>query len=291
MFFFYLGIFIPGIRDSSKFGIFISGIVAKFLGLMRSSAFFGDFFGIVSSQGSRNFFRWMRCFEKKQTLHKKSKLDLNFELRKNLISCMLFLTRHFQKKIMCVSYFLNQYRRGLETCPQAKPFKSERSATTLFSSLFFDASERRVWLSAEFKILAFTFERFRLYGLNFYDAIWCCYYWLRTLTYNLLYWWETQEKEWHRLLHEMNRDRLQIELPTVGIPLLAKCACRQSKFVNDIILNQIISTTFKHENFILIKKFNGLIWGSSIRLSKSEWVLRKRSALFLKKWKWCKNLF
>ena len=38
-----------------------------------------------------------------------------------------------------VSFFrsLNRYRRGLETCPQAKTFKSERSATTLFFSLFF----------------------------------------------------------------------------------------------------------------------------------------------------------
>ena len=37
---------------------------------------------------------------------------------------------------------------------------------TLFSSLFFDASERRVWLSAESKILASTFGRFRLYKLR-----------------------------------------------------------------------------------------------------------------------------
>ena len=36
---------------------------------------------------------------------------------------------------------------------------------TLFSSLFFDASERRVWLSAKSKILASTFGRFRLYRL------------------------------------------------------------------------------------------------------------------------------
>ena len=64
-----------------------------------------------------------------------------------------------------VSFFrsLSRYRRGLETCPQAKTFKSERSATTLFSSLFSDASERRVWLSFESQILAFTFERFCLY--------------------------------------------------------------------------------------------------------------------------------
>ena len=38
---------------------------------------------------------------------------------------------------------------------------------TLFSSLFFDVSERRVWLSAESKILASTFGRFRLYRFNF----------------------------------------------------------------------------------------------------------------------------
>ena len=37
---------------------------------------------------------------------------------------------------------------------------------TLFSSLFYDASERRVWLSAESKILASTFGRFRLYRLK-----------------------------------------------------------------------------------------------------------------------------
>ena len=43
---------------------------------------------------------------------------------------------------------LNRYRRGLETCPQAKRFKSERSATTLFTSIIYNASERGVWLSA-----------------------------------------------------------------------------------------------------------------------------------------------
>ena len=37
---------------------------------------------------------------------------------------------------------------------------------TLFSALFSDASERRVWLSIESKILASTFGRFRLYRLN-----------------------------------------------------------------------------------------------------------------------------
>ena len=37
---------------------------------------------------------------------------------------------------------------------------------TLFSSLFSDASERRVWLSAESKILSSTFGLFRLYRLK-----------------------------------------------------------------------------------------------------------------------------
>ena len=37
---------------------------------------------------------------------------------------------------------------------------------TLCSPLFSDASERRVWLSTESKILASTFGRFRLYRLN-----------------------------------------------------------------------------------------------------------------------------
>ena len=32
---------------------------------------------------------------------------------------------------------LNRYRRELEICPQVKTLKSERSATTLFSSFFF----------------------------------------------------------------------------------------------------------------------------------------------------------
>ena len=44
--------------------------------------------------------------------------------------------------------------------------RSKVNAAPPFSSLFIDASERRVWLSAESKILAFTFERFRLYRLN-----------------------------------------------------------------------------------------------------------------------------
>ena len=44
---------------------------------------------------------------------------------------------------------LNRYRRVLETCTQAKAFKS----FTRFSSFFSGASEQRVWLSAESKIL------------------------------------------------------------------------------------------------------------------------------------------
>ena len=40
---------------------------------------------------------------------------------------------------------------------------------TLFSSLFSDASQRRVWLSAESKILASTFGRFRMYRLKLSD--------------------------------------------------------------------------------------------------------------------------
>ena len=71
---------------------------------------------------------------------------------------------------------LNRYRRGLETCPKVKTFKNERSATTLFSSLFSDESERPVWLSAESKILASTFGRFRLYRLIIAFYIWIIRY-------------------------------------------------------------------------------------------------------------------
>ena len=58
---------------------------------------------------------------------------------------------------------LNPYRRRLETCPQPKTSKSGHAIILSF----FDASERRVRLSAESKILASTFERFRLYRLSF----------------------------------------------------------------------------------------------------------------------------
>ena len=43
---------------------------------------------------------------------------------------------------------LNRYRRGLETCPQAKTFKSEGSATTLFSSLFFPTCPTQLYDSS-----------------------------------------------------------------------------------------------------------------------------------------------
>ena len=39
---------------------------------------------------------------------------------------------------------VNRNRRGLETCPQPKTFKSERSATTLFTFRISNVSERRV---------------------------------------------------------------------------------------------------------------------------------------------------
>ena len=60
------------------------------------------------------------------------------------------------------SLALNRHRRGLETCPQANLAKSGHA---IFYS-FFDASERRVWLSVDSKILASTFGRFRLYRLK-----------------------------------------------------------------------------------------------------------------------------
>ena len=54
----------------------------------------------------------------------------------------------------------NRYRRGLEICPQAKMLKSGHA---IFFSFF-----RRVWLSTKSKLLAFTFEHFRLYRLKNY---------------------------------------------------------------------------------------------------------------------------
>ena len=60
-----------------------------------------------------------------------------------------------------IVYHIDRYRRGLETCPQAKTSKSGHAIFFSFS----DASERRVWLSAESKIFASTFGRIRLYRL------------------------------------------------------------------------------------------------------------------------------
>ena len=57
---------------------------------------------------------------------------------------------------------INRYKRGLETCPQANLYQSGREYFLLFS----DASKRRVWLSAESKILASTLVQIRLYRLN-----------------------------------------------------------------------------------------------------------------------------
>ena len=76
-------------------------------------------------------------------------------LRKSPINQILYTQMDFK-------YGLNRYRRGLETCPQAKTSK-----VLLLSSLFSNASKRRVRLSAESKILASTFGRFRLYRLKF----------------------------------------------------------------------------------------------------------------------------
>ena len=47
---------------------------------------------------------------------------------------------------------INWYKRGLETCPQATLHQSGRAIL----SFFCDAPERRVWLSAESKILGST---------------------------------------------------------------------------------------------------------------------------------------
>ena len=67
-------------------------------------------------------------------------------------------------KIACNENLLvNRYRRGLQTYPKAKTSKSGHA---IFFSFFSDASERRVWLSAESKILASTFGRLRLYRLK-----------------------------------------------------------------------------------------------------------------------------
>ena len=64
---------------------------------------------------------------------------------------------------------IKRYRRGLKTCSQAKTSKSGRE---YFSSFFSDASERRVWLSAESKRVASTFGPFRLYRFKFKISRW-----------------------------------------------------------------------------------------------------------------------
>ena len=87
-------------------------------------------------------------------------------LSKHNLDNKLFWTfwtvKFFGTYIARVNFDFNRYRRGVETFPQAKTSKSGHAIFSLFS----DASERRVWLSAESKILAFTFERFRLYRLR-----------------------------------------------------------------------------------------------------------------------------
>ena len=65
--------------------------------------------------------------------------------------------------IWCRVIVLNRYRRGLENCPLAI---TSKSGDAIFFSFFSDASERRVWLSAESEIVASTFGRFRLYRLK-----------------------------------------------------------------------------------------------------------------------------
>ena len=84
---------------------------------------------------------------------------------------------------------VNRYKRGLETCPQAKMSKSGREYFLLF---FSDASEPRVWLSAELKILASTLVQIRLYrSTSDYFNYWspwtsCSYNWQAKLTNRLL---------------------------------------------------------------------------------------------------------
>ena len=80
---------------------------------------------------------------------------------------------------------VNRYRRGLETCPQARTSKRRHA---IFFSFFSDAPERRVWLSAESKILASTFGRSRLDRLRSIFLKIICHYSL--MNYSILYeWW------------------------------------------------------------------------------------------------------
>ena len=66
-------------------------------------------------------------------------------------------------------FFVNVKRLLTDTGEDSKLVQRRKrpKMDTLFSSLFYDASERRVWLSAESKILVSTFGRFRLYRLTF----------------------------------------------------------------------------------------------------------------------------
>ena len=74
----------------------------------------------------------------------------------------IFKTREKFGKFMS-SILLNCEHTLTDTGEDSKTSKSGREYFLLF---FSDASERRVWLSAESKILASTFERFRLYRLK-----------------------------------------------------------------------------------------------------------------------------
>ena len=78
---------------------------------------------------------------------------------------------------------------------------------TLFS-FFSDASERRVWLSAESKILASTFERFRLYRLRskkFFFIIQKNSYPLLTKTIGL--------RSWNAIYHRTQLRSVKVHIP------------------------------------------------------------------------------
>ena len=62
--------------------------------------------------------------------------------RKYIVIKLIIILLQMVKDVL--EFKINRYRRGLETCPQAKTFKIERSATTLFNPRIFTASERRV---------------------------------------------------------------------------------------------------------------------------------------------------
>ena len=88
--------------------------------------------------------------------------DTDVFLASNLTFIFKYVSYSLSRAFSYPYRLINRYRRGIETCPQAKTSKSGREYV---SSFFSDAFERRVWLSAESKILASTFGRFRLYGL------------------------------------------------------------------------------------------------------------------------------